>query len=285
MLCPRSFRFKSLKWVMEADSADGRKPGAVERHGEMRAMAAFSLWREGGICYDHSVCMDDEKPLKRGDLRKRAEEKAAELAAEGAELHPVTASGRNLARKFWGKEWMKSLGACEVYGMRLAPGRTYLRYGCVLDLKTVPGRMDALVMGEHLYEVRVEAPPPDEEALARLRERCSGHVGSWIDLLKGNVSPELMEILCDPEGGLFPRPEEWRFSCSCPDWADLCKHAAAVLYAFGVMLDEQPELLFTLRGMEASALIPSAPDFSPGGEDALGGDAGSLSDIFGIRLD
>lgn len=51
--------------------------------------------------------------------------------------------------------------------MRLAPGRTYLRYGCVLDLKTVPGRIDALVMGEHLYEVCIQASPPDEEVLAR----------------------------------------------------------------------------------------------------------------------
>lgn len=63
-----------------------------------RRMAAFCLWQEGRICYYGSVCMDDEKPLKRADLRKRAEEKAAELAAEGMELHPVTASGRNLAK-------------------------------------------------------------------------------------------------------------------------------------------------------------------------------------------
>lgn len=75
------------------------------------------------------------------------------------------------------------------------------------------------------------------------------------------------------------------FSCSCPDWADLCKHAAAVLYAFGVMLDKQPELLFTLRGMDSSVLIPKAPEPVPGGEDALDVDAGSLSDIFGISLD
>lgn len=100
-----------------------------------------------------------------------------------------------------------------VRGVRDAagPGRTYLRYGCVLDLKTVPGRIDALVMGEHLYEVCIQASPPDEEALARLRARCAGQIGSWIDLLKGNLSPELLEILCAPEGGLFPAPEEWRF--------------------------------------------------------------------------
>ena len=79
------------------------------------------------------MCENDGMPLKRADLRKRAEEKAAELAAEGMELHPVTASGRNLAKKFWGKEWMKSLAACEVYGMRLAPGRTYLRQTAFLN--------------------------------------------------------------------------------------------------------------------------------------------------------
>ena len=136
-----------------------------------------------------------------------------------------------------------------------------------------------------MYEVCIQASPPDEEVLARLRARCAGQIGSWIDLLKGNLSPELLEILCAPEGGLFPAPEEWRFSCSCPDWADLCKHAAAVLYAFGVMLDKQPELLFTLRGMDSSVLIPKAPEPVPGGEDALDVDAGSLSDIFGISLD
>lgn len=115
-------------------------------------------------------------------------------------------------------------------------------------------------MGEHLYEASAEAATPDEESLERLRAQCAGHIGSWIDLLKGNLSPELLRILCDPESGLFPRPEEWRFSCSCPDWADLCKHAAAALYAFGVMLDDQPELLFTLRGIDASVLIPDAPE-------------------------
>ena len=239
----------------------------------------------GGMDVRYFSMNDESGQWKRADLRERAEAKAAELAAEGVELHPVAASGRNLARNFWGREWMKSLGACEVYGMRLAPGRTYLRYSCVLDMKVSPGRIAALVMGEHLYEASVEAATPDEESLERLRAQCAGHIGSWIDLLKGNLSPELLRILCDPESGLFPRPEEWRFSCSCPDWADLCKHAAAVLYAFGVMLDDQPELLFMLRGIDASILIPDAPEPASGREDALDRDAGSLSDMFGIRLD
>ncbi|MFR4436706.1 MAG: SWIM zinc finger family protein [Akkermansia muciniphila] len=177
---------------------------------------------------------------------------------------------------------MKSLSACEVYGMRLAPAGPTALWLCS-GPKTVPGRIDALVMGEHLYEVCIR-PPRMKRCLPGCA-RCAGQIGSWIDLLKGNLSPELLEILCAPEGGLFPAPEEWRFSCSCPDWADLCKHAAAILYAFGVMLDKQPELLFTLRGMDSSVLIPKAPEPVPGGEDALDVDAGSLSDIFGISLD
>lgn len=229
--------------------------------------------------------MDDEMPLKRADLSKRAQAKAAELAAEGMELHPVAASGRNLAKKFWGKAWMKSLSACEIYGMRLAPGRTYLRYGCVLDLKILPARMEALVMGEHLYEVSIEAAPPEEETLERLRVQCAGKIASWVGLLKGELSPELMDILCEPENGLFPNPGEWKFSCTCPDWADLCKHAAAVLYAAGVLLDEKPELLFTLRGMDASSLLPAAPVCPAEGEDTLKSDADALSRMFGIQLD
>ncbi|WP_128154666.1 hypothetical protein [Akkermansia muciniphila] len=108
MLCPRSFRFESLKWVMEADSAELgkiRMPGKPEwsRKREKRSMAVFSLWRMGRICYYDAVRMDDEMPLKREDLRKRAEEKAAKLAAEGMELRPVTVSGRTLAKRFWGR--------------------------------------------------------------------------------------------------------------------------------------------------------------------------------------
>ncbi len=237
------------------------------------------------ICYDQPVCMDDEMPMKRADLRKRAEKMAAELKAKGEELHPVTACSRNLAKNFWGKAWMKSLAACESYGMRLSPGRTYLRYGCVLDIQVRSGRIDALVMGEHLYEVCIQVTPPDETVLEQLRTQCAGRIGSWIDLLKGNLSPELLAILCEPESGLFPLPEDWRFSCSCPDWADLCKHAAAALYAFGVMLDEQPELLFTLRGIEASVLIPDLPDIAAEGDGTLSQDVHSLSDVFGIQLD
>ena len=64
-----------------------------------------------------------------------------------------------------------------------------------------------------------------------------------------------MERLCRQQGGLFPRPSDIRFSCSCPDHASMCKHVAAALYGIGARLDHQPELLFRLRAVDETGLI------------------------------
>lgn len=60
------------------------------------------------------------------------------------------------------------------------------------------------------------------------------------------------------EGGLFPTPKEISFNCSCPDWALMCKHVSAVLYAIGARLDENPFLFFELRGIDADRFIDIA---------------------------
>ena len=56
-------------------------------------------------------------------------------------------------------------------------------------------------------------------------------------------------------GGLFPEPREISFDCSCPDWALMCKHVAAVLYGIGVRFDENPLLFFTLRGLDVERFV------------------------------
>ena len=67
-----------------------------------------------------------------------------------------------------------------------------------------------------------------------------------------------MERVCREGDGLFPSPGEIKLSCSCPDWADMCKHVAATLYGVGARLDEKPQLLFKLRGVDENELIASA---------------------------
>ena len=64
-----------------------------------------------------------------------------------------------------------------------------------------------------------------------------------------------MQELFQGKDGLFPTPSEISLSCSCPDWALMCKHVAAALYGVGVRLDEQPLLFFELRGINVEHFI------------------------------
>lgn len=107
-----------------------------------------------------------------------------------------------------------------------------------------------------------------------------------LDLLAGRLGDDLMQLLTDPEHGLFPSPKEIRFDCSCPDYADLCEHTAAVLYGTGLKLDADPALLFTLRQVDPAALLASTGSTVASALPDAGGDlSGSdLSALFGIDL-
>ena len=72
-----------------------------------------------------------------------------------------------------------------------------------------------------------------------------------------------MERICQQKIGLFPSPNEIELSCSCPDWAQMCKHVAAVLYGVGARLDERPELLFRLHELDERELIAEAGNELP----------------------
>lgn len=213
------------------------------------------------------------------ELEKLAEERRAELMAEGVQLHPVVSRTRKLAGRFWGSAWMRHLACCEAGGLCLAPGRTLLRHGCVLDVRVAQGCVQALVSAEELYEIELRLSPPDEERVEALAKLCCGHIDSHLSLLEGKVEPALLQRLCHAEYGLLPDAADWRMRCSCPDWAEPCPHAAAVMYAVGVLLDTQPELLFVLRGIDPEQLIRS-PE-----ADLQAFDAAALGATFGIELD
>jgi len=109
-----------------------------------------------------------------------------------------------------------------------------------------------------------------------------------VELLQGRFSKGVMERLCRQGSGLFPSPNEIQLSCSCPDWASMCKHVAAVLYGIGARLDRQPELLFKLHKVDEKELIAKAGKGLPLGgktlapEKTLGGE--DLSAIFGLEM-
>ena len=210
------------------------------------------------------------------------------LVGEGVQAQPVVVEGREIALTFWGRSWCDHLEGFSDFENRLPRGRTYLRNGSVCHLEIAEAEVRAFVMGRELYEVGVEIDPLRASPWRALKRRCAGQIGSLLELLQGRLSERVMAEVSDPERGLFPHPEQIRLACSCPDWAVMCKHVAAVLYGVGARLDEQPELLFVLRGVDHQELIDvdagmavatAAP--AEGGRRLAEED---LGDIFGIEL-
>lgn len=227
------------------------------------------------------MCEDFQPRLKAAELAKLARERAAVLAAEGRALHPAAGKGRALAEHFWGRAWMKQLALCESGGLNLAPGRTLLRHGCVLDIAAEQGEIRALVSAEELYEVHLRLRPLEDERHEQLASACRGHIDSLVSLLEGKLDSAVLERLCDPETGLLPEPADWQMRCTCPDWSEPCAHAAAAIYAVGCLLDAEPALLFTLRGVSAETLL--APPSEPPAATEL--DTAALSSLFRIEID
>jgi uncharacterized Zn finger protein len=200
---------------------------------------------------------------------------------------PVCASGRKLASTFWGRAWCENLERYHDYSNRLPRGRTYLRQGAIVDLELAAGRVTALVTGSALYEVRIDIEPVSPGHVSKLRERCAGGLSSVVALLEGRIDDDVMAAVTEPQSGLFPEPSQIRLSCSCPDWATMCKHVAAVLYGIGVRLDRQPELLFTLRDVKPDALVNLTADLATAMRPPDAGatlDAADLSAIFGVTI-
>lgn len=225
-----------------------------------------------------------------GDKLNKAVRHAAQLAKrQKREREPVSIQGRAIARTFWGKAWCDNLTAYQDYSNRLPRGATYVRNGSVVDLIIKPKKIEAIVAGSEPYTVKIEITELDKNRWKAIRSECSESIDSLLDLLSGRLSDGVMKQLTDRKTGLFPSPREIRMSCSCPDSSSCCKHLAAVMYGVGARLDNQPELLFLLRGVNHQELVSQA--IAAGNLDrelsrgSSGLDSQDLGAIFGIELE
>ena len=221
------------------------------------------------------------------ERQEKAAKTIARLRKKGADLSPVELEGRTIAKTFWGKAWCDNIEAYRDFAYRLERGRSYVRSGAVIDLKIREGEVGALVIGSGRspYEVIIridKMKKPDWDALVK---RSSGKIASLMALAQGKLPKEMLEDFCNPETGLFPKPREIHFDCSCPDGASCCKHVAAVLYGIGARLDERPELFFTLRGIDPDAIVSAevVDTLTDGAANEL--ENADLGDVFGIALD
>lgn len=219
--------------------------------------------------------------------KAKAKKEMEKLRKKGMDICPVDIEGRTIAKSFWGKGWCEHLESFSDYSNRLPRGRTYARNGSVCHLDIEPGTIEAMVSGTKIYKVRISIKKLNVKKWKLIKSKCFGQIGSMLELLQGKFSKEVMTIVSHQQNGLFPLPDEISLSCSCPDWAVMCKHVAATLYGVGNRLDNEPELLFNLRGVDASELINdnlTIPDpASQAAQNTLHED--SLGDIFGIDLD
>jgi uncharacterized Zn finger protein len=218
----------------------------------------------------------------------QAAQAVAKAKKAGQDMQPVRITGRTIARTFWGKAWCDNLEAYSDFESRLPRGRTYVRNGAVIDLKIEPGKIKARVVGSSLYQIEIDIAAVPAAHWQALAKECTGSIASLVELLQGKLSKAVMERICQPKTGLFPAPQDIQLDCSCPDWATMCKHVAAVLYGVGARLDAQPELLFTLRQVDARDLVMQAVELpvkaSKPSRKAKVLDEAELADVFGIEM-
>jgi uncharacterized Zn finger protein len=211
------------------------------------------------------------------------------LEKKGMQIQPVKIEGRKIATTFWGKAWCEHLESFSDFSNRLPRGRAYVRNGSVCHLEISQGKIDAYVSGSELYKLKIKIEPLPKKQWNALKQKCTGQIGSLLELLQGKLSESIMSVVTDRTHGMFPLPKEISLDCNCPDYAHLCKHLAAVLYGIGARLDREPELLFLLRGVDHEELITVDAEqavsaaVNTRGRKRLAQD--DLSDIFGIEIE
>ena len=193
------------------------------------------------------------------ELKRKSEASRVSAEKKGKRLEPVVIQGRKIAKSWWGRAWCDNLERYADYESRLSRGKRYVKTGAVIDLSITKGRIQAKVQGSRKtpYKVEIRISPLAEERCQEILQKCGKRVETLEKLLAGDFPEELKELFTQ-RGGLFPSSREISFSCSCPDWALMCKHVAAVLYGIGARLDENPSLFFELRGIEMGRFIDVA---------------------------
>ncbi|MFI9580315.1 SWIM zinc finger family protein [Streptomyces sp. NPDC052236] len=176
---------------------------------------------------------------------------ARSARSAGSGQRPAAVRGkRAFAATWWGQAWVAALEDSTLDAGRLSRGRTYARKGMVGDIAVAPGRIKAPVQGSRPspYRAGVRIPVLTDRQWDTLLDAVAARSGHVAALLDGEMPENLVDDARVADVPLLPRPSELDPECSCPDWGYPCKHAAALCYAIATRVDDNPFLLFALRG-------------------------------------
>lgn len=176
------------------------------------------------------------------------------LPSHGIKAH--TRRGQ-FGKTWWAGRWIAALERLVNPG-RLSRGRTYARVGQVVSLEVSRGRVDAVVQGSRPepYRVTVEFKQLSDAEWDRVIDAMASEAIYAARLLSGEMPETIEELFASVDVALFPASEgDMRTRCTCPDWANPCKHIAAVHYLLGERFDQDPFLMFLLRGRSREEVV------------------------------
>ncbi len=191
------------------------------------------------------------KSINMDTLREKSK-----LAAKSG-YNPVEINTKEIATSWWAKQWNLNLERYADFYSRIGRGKRYVRSGAVIDLQIEEGLIKAKVQGSDWkpYNVVIKIKPLSKENKEKIYKIANNKIESLESLVLGEFPHELSELFSDENYGLFPTPDEIDIKCSCPDWAYLCKHAAATLYGVGARLDDDPLMFFLLRSIDFNFML------------------------------
>ena len=197
------------------------------------------------------------KYVSAAEKKEKANGSIAKLKKKNPDIEPVIIEGRTLAKSWWGKAWNLNLESYADYENRIARGKSYVRNNMVLDLKITKGKVMAKVQGSRSkpYDVEILIDALSNEKWEHVATLCNHSIDSLEQLIEGKFPKKLEVLFKEKKYGIFPSPKEIHFDCSCPDWASMCKHVAAVLYGIGARLDSNPMFFFELRDIDSQELV------------------------------
>jgi uncharacterized Zn finger protein len=179
----------------------------------------------------------------------------------------------DFAENWWAQRWIASMERLTDAG-RLRRGRSYARQGQVISINETKkaGEMAARVQGSRssAYKVSIEVSPLNEREWQRVLAALAERAIFTAQLLAGEMPREIEEAFTAAGVSLFPnKSADLKTKCSCPDWANPCKHVAAVHYILGEQFDEDPFLLFRLRGKNQEEIFAALRSRRESGEETL----------------
>lgn len=165
---------------------------------------------------------------------------------------------RQFGATWWGKAWVEALeDSIMADDGRLARGRTYARQGRVSLPEILPGSVRAEVTGKEEYVADLSIRLLDEEGWSALEHLIAERSAHSAALLSGELPADLLSDAADRGVLIMPGAGDVLPDCSCPDWGEPCKHAAALAYLLADAIDQDPFVLLLLRGRGRSDLLES----------------------------